>query len=240
MLATLSDCRCRFLVAVALMVTLVATTPAVAGQACDADTSARLEYLETTLDEGRRHAAWWWRGWLAVFSAGALLQGTKAALTRYKGHDADVIVGASKSLLGVVDLSLHPLAARNGAAAVRAVPADSADNCARRLAVAESTLAEAARQAETRYSWRRHLSSLALNLGAAALVSEVWNDRATAWQSFVVSEAASEAHIWSQPWRAIGDWGNYRSKFDGIPTAGVAAQWRLAVRPGGLGISWKF
>ncbi len=232
--------RCALVALLTLALTAFSTPLRSAHAACDAQTSARLDFLEARLEEGRRGAAWWWRGWLTVFSVGAVLQSTKAVLSRYDGHDADLLVSAGKSLLGVTDLTMHPLVAKNGADAARAIPTDSFENCARRLAVAESTLDQAARQAQTRYSWTRHLSSLALNLGAAVLVGEAWDDRGTAWESFAVSETSSEGFIWSQPWSAVGDWKSYRTKFDGAPLVGTGNQWSLAARPGGVGILWKF
>ncbi|MBI5506952.1 MAG: hypothetical protein HY899_19365 [Deltaproteobacteria bacterium] len=240
MLAALAHRR-RTLTAVLAVMLALSSTPSVNAQtACDSETNARLTFLEARLDEGRRHASWWWNGWLAVFSVGAVVQGTKAALSRFDGHDGDLLVSTGKSLLGVTDLRRHPLIATDGADAVRAIPTDSPGNCARRLALAERTLARAAEEAETRDSWTRHLGSLAFNLGTAALVAGVWDDGDAAWQSFELSQPLSEGHILSQPWRASDDWHGYRTKFDGAPAPAAAPQLSLGAGPGGIGVLWAF
>jgi len=221
-----------------LLLGLVPVSSAWAQSACDAQTAARLEFLETRLEQGRTRAAWWYYGWLSFFAVGAGVQGTRAAVTH--GHDADLLAGSIKATLGVIDLAFDPLAGRKGASEARAIPEDSPENCARRLAVDESTMERAARQGHTRSSWLRHLSSLALNLTAATLVDEVWDDERRAWESFAISEAVSEVHLWSHPWRAIDDWETYRTTFGGAPVASLGWQWQLAAAPGGLAVRCAF
>jgi len=241
MLTTLTRFRPASITAVALLLAL-SSTPLVQAQtsACDSQTNARLDFLETRLEAGRTHATWWWRGWLGVFSVGAVAQSVRAGLEDHASDRADMLFSVGKSLLGVADLTLRPHATRHGADAGRAIPTDSAENCARRLAAAEQALTQAAKEAEVRYSWTRHLTSLALNLGAAVLVSEVWDDRRTGWTSFAISEASAEAHIWSHPWRAEDDLEKYHERFDGAPTAAIDTQWQLAAGPGGLEVRWEF
>ena len=101
-------------------------------------------------------------------------------------------------------------------------------------------MAEAADQAGMRYSWRQHLASLAINLTAAVLVSEVWDEPSTAWTSFAVSEASAELHIWTHPTRQIRDWDEYKQRFGGAPAAELEPQLRLAGGPRGLGLVWSF
>ena len=131
-------------------------------------------------------------------------------------------------------------AGRHGAERVRTLPKDTPDHCAARLRAAESTLASAAQDAGARWSWKQHLSSLLLNLGAGLAVAEGWDDPGTGWRDFAVSEASSELHLWTHPTRAVGDWSEYRERFDGIPRAADTPTFRLAAVRGGLGIDYRF
>lgn len=233
----------RWVAAVTLLATVGSTVPASAQSACDAATQERLRFLESRLEEGRTNASLWWRGWLATFAIGAVVQSSRTAFTDNHGREADFLFSAGKSLLGFAELTFRPIVAKDGADPAFAIPENSAEHCARRLSVAEATLARASEQEAERYSWTRHLSSLALNLTAGVLVAEVWHEQAVGWSSFGVSETFSELHIWSQPWRAIDDWNEYRERFDAreaSPSASVPAQWRLAAGPRGLGVMWRF
>ena len=132
---------------------LVSPTAARA-QACDASVQARLEFLESHLDEGRTHAKWWWRSWLGIFVFGALVQSANAGWEENKSERANDYMSVAKSLLGVADLSLRPLPGRHGADRMREIPTDTSDGCARRLHLAESVMKEAAERA----LWQRELT----------------------------------------------------------------------------------
>lgn len=233
-----SDRFRRSLAALTLLLNIALPCSARAQSACDAQTAARIDFLESRLDAGRTRAAWWYYGWLSFFAVGVGVQGTRAAVTG--GHDADLLSGAIKAAIGVTELALRPLPGRRGAAESRAIPEDSQQNCTLRLDIAERTLERAAEQGHTRTSWLQHLSSLAINLTASVLVDTVWDDERRAWESFAISEAVSEVHLWTHPWRAIGDLEDYRTRFDGAPTAALQWQWRVAAAPGGLALQWKF
>jgi len=229
------------LVAGLLAASLLVPSSALAS-ACDAGTQARLDFLETRLDEGQRNANWWWKGWLGVFMIGAVVQGANAGLENDGGQKADYLFSVGKSLLGVADLTFRPLVAKDGAEAMRLIAMDSEASCARRLALAERTMRKAAEQADSRLSWTRHLSGLALNLGVAVLVAEVWDEESTAWTSFGISQTFTEAHIWTQPWRATHDWSAYRTQFDGEVTVAQppAPRWQLVAGARGLGFARTF
>lgn len=223
-----------------LLLCLLLASSAAAESACDADTTARLDFLETRLEDGRRHASWWWRGWLGVFATGAVVQGVRSAYEDDKGQKADYYFSVGKSLLGVFDLLRQPLAGRNGADEIRAIAADDAEGCKRRLELAEETMHQAAKQADSRYSWTRHLSGFLLNFGAGVLVAEVWDEESTGWTSFAISQTFSEAHIWTQPWRAREDWDLYRERYLGEAAAPVEPRWQLAAGIGSVGLALTF
>ncbi|HYC55381.1 MAG TPA: hypothetical protein VEL28_10665 [Candidatus Binatia bacterium] len=227
----------RTLLVATLTLSMIAAPATRALAQCDADTEARIQFLETRLDEGQRHAKWWYRGWMAVFVLGVVAQSYRAAKEEDNGKRADLLLSVGKSGLGVLELTLDPTVARHGGDPIRAVPAS---DCARRLEVAEEIMQEAANQAGMRYSWRQHLASLGLNLGAAILVHAVWDEPATAWTSFGISEASAELHIWTHPTRQIRDWEEYQQRFRGAPAAELESELRLAAGPGGIGLVWSF
>src|SRR5512140_39311 len=88
----------------------------------DAEVTQRLDYLELRLDSGRDYAWYWWNGWTAFYGLGVVIQGTRAGLADGGAARADDVVSAVKATGGVINLLRKPLAAKNGADAVRALP----------------------------------------------------------------------------------------------------------------------
>lgn len=227
-------------VAASFFLTTVATSFA---QSCDPDTEARLEFIETRLDEGQKHEKWWWRSWLTVYSIGFVYKIVEGATTRDGSNATADYFTAGKSGLGIADLMLRPHVGRHGAAPMRAIPKTTAQYCTERLALAEKSMAQASDAANVRWSWKRHLSSLVLNLGVAVAIDEGWDDEGTAWRDFAVSEASAELSIWTHPTRAYDDYQEYRAKFGSggaAPSAMAPPSLRLAASPRGLGLVWKF
>lgn len=215
----------------------------VAGLAqCDGDTEARLEFLESHLDEGEHSAKLWWGGWMAVFSIGAAFGIVGGALDDNNETAIASYITASKSAIGIAQLVFHPYVARHGAEPIRAVPKTSAQSCGQRLKLAEDHMAAAAKDAGVRYGWVNHFTSFLLNLGAGIVVAEALDEPEQGWQDFGVSTISSELHIWTYPTRARDDWDSYRTKFFGTPAAASsgAAHWDFVARHGGAGIFYRF
>lgn len=230
----------RRLVAALLCASLLLSPLAAMADGCDAATEARLEFLEARLDEGQASARLWWRSWLAVFVIGLGYKTTTGSMKGDGSNAAADFLAAGKSAIGIAELTLRPHPGRHGAERVRAVAKTSAQACAERLKLAESSLESVAKDAGGRWSWVRHLTSLALNLGTALAVTEGWDDDGTGWRDFAVSEVSSELHIWTHPTRGVEDWAQYRHQFDGAPIAAAPSAFRLAATRGGLGFVWKF
>lgn len=237
--------RPRALVALLLAASVLATSllaaprPALA-QTCNADTEARLEFLESHLDAGQRNEKRWWNGWMTIFVIGALFKTTEGALESDGSNAAAAYIAAGKSVLGVADLTLRPHVGRRGAEPMRAIAKTSPANCAERLALAEKTMELAANASSERWNWKTHASSFALNLAAGLAVTEGWNDPGSGWRDFGVSTVASEIHIWTHPTMAADSWPAYRAEFSGVPVARAPATFRIAAMPGGIGVRWKF
>jgi hypothetical protein len=229
------------LVAAAMAASFLLTSVASSfAQSCDPDTEARLDFIETRLDEGQKHEQWWWRSWLAVYSIGLVYKVVDGATTKDGSNATAAYFTAGKSALGIADLTLRPHVGRHGAAPMRAIPKTTPQYCAERLALAEKSLSQASDASNMRWSWKRHLSSLVLNLGVAVAIDEGWHDEGTAWRDFGVSEASAELSIWTHPTRAYDDYQEYRSKFGGAPAAMAPSVLRFAASPRGLGLVWKF
>lgn len=228
-----------FVAAVMAAALLFSSVPARA-QSCDAGTESRLQFLEGRLDEGQRNATWWWRSWLGVFTVGAIYKTAQGATTHDGSNAAAAYIAAGKSVLGIAELTLRPHVARHGAAPMRVISKATPEGCAERLRLAEKTMEMAAGDGNMRWSWKRHLSSLVLNLAAGLAVSEGWHDEGTGWRDFGISEASSELHIWTHPTRAVDDWTEYRSQFDGAPVASGPSMLRFAAIPHGVGVRWEF
>ncbi len=209
--------------------------------ACDTDTQARIDFIESRLADGQKHASWWWHGWMAVFVAGVVVESVDAGLERNTGKRADDLITVGESVLGIADLVFDPIVAREGVSRLREMPAGNDAQCALHLAAAEETLRSAASQVEERTSWMAHLIELAINLGAGLAVSEGWGERATGWTSFGVGESLSEAQLWTLPTRPIDDLDAYRRTFDSAPLVHTdSAGWHLAPGMGGIRLVRSF
>jgi hypothetical protein len=226
--------------AVTLVTAMLATPVLSYAQSCDPDTEARLQFLETRLEDGQRSAQIWWWSWMTVFGVGAVASTVSAVLHDDQSNQANSGILAGKSLIGVLDLSLRPHVARHGADRVRAVPKTSSEACAQRLALAEKTMAQSAKEGSMRWNWKRHLWSLTLNLAHGLVIAEAWHDEGTGWKSFAVSETSAELHLWTHPTRARNDWAEYQSEFSGAPAARARSSWNFAAQPGGVGVVWHF
>lgn len=225
--------------AVALSCVAAAAAPAAASE-CDSDTEARLEFLESRLDEGRDRAQLWWRSWMGIFVIGVGFSTVNGALEDDGSNAAADYINAGKSVLGIADLTLRPHVARHGAERVRAIPKTTPERCRERLALAEKSMEQAADAGSQRWAWKAHLSSLVLNLAAALAVSEGWDDPGDGWRDFGISSVSGEANIWTHPTRAVDDWSDYRQRFDGAPAAARARDLRFAASPLGVRLRWNF
>jgi 4-amino-4-deoxy-L-arabinose transferase-like glycosyltransferase len=230
----------RFHSFAAVLAATLVLVPVAARAQCDADTEARLEFIESNLEANQPREKLWWGSWMAVFSVGAAYGITAGALEDNNEQAAASYVTAAKATLGIVDLVVRPHVGRHGAAPIRAIPKTSSASCAERLRVAEQTLEKAGDMSSMRWSWKRHLSSLVLNVGAAVAIAEGADEPERAWQDFAISEISSEVHIWTHPTKNAAAWADYRQKFSGAPAATAPRSFDFAFHRGGLGFVYKF
>jgi len=203
----------------------------------DTEVSQRLAYLEQHLDAGRDYAWWWWHGWTAFYSVGVVVEAARAGTADNDAQQADDIIGAVKAAGGVAQLLLRPLAAKDGADAVRALPDTSPADRRRRLAVGEALLRTNAEAANRRYSWVRHVLIVVVNAAGAIIVWQGFDDPSRGWRSAGIGIAVGELSVWSQPWWPAQDWEDYQRRFDGTRPR---LTWQLAPTPEGLALHVNF
>jgi hypothetical protein len=210
------------------------------GAPCAPETTARSRFLEERLEGRRRYAEVWWTGWATVHGLGLVVEGTRAGFENDRGVRANLAVNAVKSSIGLARDFIDPPHAKDGADALRAIPATSPEACEARLARAEELLRRNADEADERYSWKRHLANLGLNLAGAVIVAEAF-DEPRGWASGAIGFAVGEVQLWSQPWQARGDWEEYQRRFRaaGSPSA-PPTTWRVVPTASGILVMVEF
>lgn len=204
----------------------------------DREVTQRLDYLDQRLDTGRDYAWYWWNGWTTFYALGAVIEGTRAGLADGGSARADNVVSAVKATGGVINLLRKPLAAKNGADAVRALPHSTPEDRRRQLVAAEDQLRANAHDADGRYSWLRHVLNVGVNAGGAVIVWQGFGDRTRAWRSAGIGIAVGEAMIWSQPWWPGQEVEDYRRRFDGA--SGQRISWHLTPTIAGAALQVNF
>lgn len=212
--------------------------PARVSRLSDREVERRLDYLEERLDSGRDYAWYWWNGWTTFYALGVVIEGTRAGLADGGSARADNVVSAVKATGGVINLLRKPLAAKDGADGVRALPHSTSEDRRRQLVAAEDQLRANAEDADARYSWLRHGLNVGVNAAGAVIVWQGFDDRTRAWRSAGIGIAVGEAMIWSQPWWPAQELEDYNRRFDG--DSGRQISWHLIPTIGGAALQVNF
>jgi hypothetical protein len=207
-------------------------------EACDPDTAARLAFLEQRLDERRTYADRWWKIWTGGYALGTVVQSVRAGIEDDDGEQADLVVGAAKALFGTTRLLLFPPNARVGADPMRAVTPDSDAACRDRLAVGEDLLRRNAEESASRWSWKRHVANVAINVVGGVIVAEGF-DETDGWTSAGIGIAVGETMTLTHPWTGEDDLEAYERRFASVPPA-TAPELRLGSWGRGLRVSVLF
>ncbi len=207
-------------------------------QMSDREVEQRLAYLEKHLDAGRDYAWWWWNGWTAFYAIGVVVESTEAGLADGGAKRADYIVGAVKATTGTILLLSRPLAAKDGADTIRALPGTSPADRRLQLVAAEERLRRNAEASNRRYSWLRHFTVVGLNSAGALIVWKGFGDRTRAWRSAGIGIGVGETMLWSQPWWPNQDWEDYQRRFDTSDDRRVS--WHIAPTVGGVALQVNF
>ena len=212
--------RSRYAIAVTLMAGL-APVGARAGEPldrCGGDTGERIRFIEDRLDERRTYADYWWKGWTSAYGLGMVIQSVQAGLEDDEGRQADYAVSAGKAAFGTARLFFFPPTARKGADPMRAIEPVDESTCRERLAVGEDLLRKTAHESESRWSWKRHVLNVAINVAGGVIVAEGF-DESRGWTSMGVGIAVGELMTFTHPWKADDDLAEYERRFDGGPPA---------------------
>jgi len=200
----------------------------------EAEIDARLTFIESRLDAGRRDAALWQNGWRAAYAGVAAVQGTLAFTENKKDDQVANGVGALRAVTAFTLLTLRPHPGSKGADPVRVLTGETRMV---RLAAAELLLKRSARRAEERYSPRRHLINIGMNLAFGGMIC-AFGDCADAPLSVLIGIAGGEAALWTIPTQAVADLQAYRRRFGGQTETRIS--WQMLPAPGGIQLRGRF
>jgi hypothetical protein len=196
----------------------------------DEQVRERLGFIENALYSGQPRAKTWWYGWLAGYSAGAVVMGTLAAVhwkdvkrdpqtgqdVLDRGFAEDMLVASATFALGVGGLLIDPFVPAYCPNRLRGMPEGTSEECRLKLQRAEELLRECARREREGRGWLTHLLNLGAN-AAAGLVTVLAFDRP--WSdgllTFATGEAISLLNIYTQPRRAVRELDNYEVRYLG-------------------------
>ncbi len=102
---------------------------------------------------------------------------------------------------------------------------------------AEALLARSARRTAERYSPRRHLINVGMNLAFGGMIC-AFGDCSDAPLSILIGIAGGEAALWSLPKQPLHDQRVYQRRFG--PATGPRISWELVPTVQGLGIRGRF
>jgi hypothetical protein len=229
------------------------------GSPSDDQVKERLGFIENALRAGQPRARAWWYGWIAGYSAGAIVSGSLAAAhwndkkldsatqlkVKDRGFAEDMLVTSTTLALGVGGLLIDPFVPAFAPARLRALPDGTAEERQLKLDRAEALLRECARREREGRGWLTHLLNLGVN-AAAGLVTvwafdRPWSDGLL---TFAAGEAISLVNIYSQPRRAIADLNSYEVRYLGKQGAFLRSPgdraFSFGMYPGGFGFRVRF
>lgn len=215
--------------------TAFATEPVEANQK---NYELRTEFIESRLEEDRRHAEYWQYGWSTFYAVSAVAQTALWIDADNNDDRVNYSIGAVKSVGGLVDILLRPHPGRHGATPLLDLPQETAEQKHARLERSETLLRASAERAASRYTWKPHIKIVGVNLIAGALIA-AFGDEGDALTSTAIGIAIGEANIWTQPTRTETDWREYQQQF---PTTGATqtSGWHLVPIKRGLALQTHF
>jgi hypothetical protein len=206
---------------------------------CEPATADRLAFVEHRLAAGQTYAKWWYRGFTTFYALGTIVSSVDAGLEDDSGQRADAIVGAVKALIGTTRLLIWPPIAKEGADPVADLPTATEADCRARLTRAEDILRQAAKEADSRYSWIRHAGVVGLNVAGGLIVAEGFGE-SDGWINAGVGIAVGEAFTWSHPWRASSDLEDYEREYGTRLASLPPVTWNLEPTIGGAMVRVRF
>lgn len=227
----------------------------------DEQVKERLGFIENALRSAQPRARTWWYGWIAAYSAGAVVQGSlaiahwndvkpdkdspEAPKVRDRDFSEDMLVGSATFALGVGGLLIDPFLPATSARKLQVMPEATPEERQSKLLQAEELLRRCARREKDGRGWGTHLLNIGAN-AAAGLVTALafhrkWSDGLI---TFALGESVSLMNIYTQPRRAIRDLENYEAgsfkRQEAFFYEPPRRQWEIGLSPGGFNVAFRF
>jgi hypothetical protein len=248
------SCLALFMVFVSLNATYAQNT----AELSDEQVKEQLSFIENALHSAQPGAKTWWYGWIAGYSAGAVVQGSLAKAhwndikldehsqpVRDRDFAEDMLIGGVTAALGASGLLINPFVPAYGPNKLQLMPEGTPEERRIKLLKAEDILRQCAQRQKEGRGWVTHLLNISVN-AAAGLVTVFAFDRP--WYdgliTFATNEAVSLLNIYTQPRRSIHDLKNYEVRYLGKQGAYIREprdrKWFVSVYPGGLSVGIRF
>ena len=174
----------------------------------------RIQCIEDLLNQSKKSVNTWWYGWLGVYSAATIAQGTVLLVNKDLSTRQDMALGGVTSLLGTSFQLLTPLNPGKDAQYIAQLPESNTLELSDKLRMAEELLEINATKEKAGRSWKIHALNEAVNLGSGlvtwlAFKHSVWDGVS----NFVLNTIVTETQIWTQPNRLTKDYQNYNRKY---------------------------
>jgi len=227
----------------------------------DEQVTERLTFIENALRSAQPRARTWWYGWIAGYSAGAVVQGSlaiahwndvkpdqgspNAPKVRDRRFAEDMLVGSATFALGVGGLLIDPFLPAYSAKKLQVMPEATPEERRSKLLRAEELLRKCARREKDGRGWGTHLLNIGAN-AAAGLVTTLafhrkWYDGLI---TFAAGETVSLVNIYTQPRRVIRDLENYEAGSFRRQEASFyeppQRKWEIGLSPGGFSVAFRF
>ncbi len=213
-------------------------------ESSDSQIKDRLQTIEQMLEQGRSTANRWWYGWLVGYSAATLVQGAIGLASNDQATRQDMALGAATTFLGAMGQIITPMVPGSASDRLAGISDTTPEERKEKLITAEKILRECALRESAGRSWQAHAITGAVNLSSGLIV---WlGFKRSAWEglgNFALNTIITEAQIWTQPTRAIGDYDNYLKTSNAKQNLSCSKydwNWYVDIYPGGLGIRVMF
>jgi hypothetical protein len=216
----------------------------------DEQVKERLGFIENALRSAQPRARTWWYGWIAGYSAGAVVQGSLAVAhwndvksdknspnapkVRDRGFAEDMLVGSATFALGVGGLLIDPFLPATSVKKLGRIPETTPEERQSKLMQAEELLRRCARREKDGRGWGTHLVT-------ALAFHRKWSDGLI---TFALGESVSLMNIYTQPRRAIRDLENYEAGSFRRQEASFyeppQRKWEFGLSPAGFSVAFRF
>lgn len=188
----------------------------------------RLRFIADSLRRGAAPARTWTWGWGVGLSTVGAAQFVAAPLVSDRGLRAELLLGGSKSVLGLFPILVTPLSVMGDARRLDervAAAGASANECeSGLLAQAERMLVAAAWRENFGKSWLQHTGVFVVNVGAGLALGLGYGRWITGTLGAAVGIAVGETIIYTQPRQSVEALARYRAGTLDAPPA-TSSSW---------------